>query len=177
MFTAHTAIKNDPRLIWNMDETDRSGEYCQKSKVFCASISSAGGYRVQKGKAVGKHVTAVVIANAAGKVLLPFIIFEGKQEQMAWFEPLKDGKGRQFKDSCGERWWFSKEKWFQEMDSPLAQRMGQCSRILFNLSKTTSVNIQKGTLMTASIYCCCLTGTSHGMDGSGYKKPLLPRLR
>lgn len=60
-----------------MDEMALSGEYGQTFKVFCASSSNAVGHRVQKGKRVGKHVTAVIIANAAWKVLPPFIIFEG----------------------------------------------------------------------------------------------------
>lgn len=112
VFLRHPAIQKDPRLVWNMDETAVTGELGEKKKVFTSSKSNACGYRATEGKGIGKHLTAVLIANADGKVLPPFFVFEGKKEMKAWFAPLVDMNERQLKDPLGERYWFSKEGWF-----------------------------------------------------------------
>lgn len=64
VFERNSAIRKDPRLVWNMDETAETGELRDKKKVFTSSKSNAGGYLATEGKGTGKQLTAVVIANA-----------------------------------------------------------------------------------------------------------------
>lgn len=89
VFRNHPQIQNDSRLIWNMDETAVTGETGRKVKVIASRDPEKVATRAKKGKGIGKHLTAVVIANAAGVVLPPLFIFEGKKEQTHWFVPIE----------------------------------------------------------------------------------------
>lgn len=71
----HQVLKQYRRLVWNLDETDVSGEYGLKTKVFTDTQGKSGGYRFLKGKCIGKHLPVVVIAQTANDVFPPIFIF------------------------------------------------------------------------------------------------------
>ena len=75
VFERHPTMKTDPRRVWNLDETDVSGEYGIKLKFISDSSSNNSGARMAVGKGKGKHLTMVVIFNDAGDKLPPFFIF------------------------------------------------------------------------------------------------------
>lgn len=60
-----------------MDETDVTAKVGKHFKVFSGSASHSGGARISKGSGKGRHLTAVVWANAAGDRLPSFFIFQG----------------------------------------------------------------------------------------------------
>ena len=74
----HPAIFSDPMLLWNMDETEVSGAYGTREKVFGSFDTNHKGYKGVCGKGIGKQLTAVLCTSAAGHTLPPFLIFEGK---------------------------------------------------------------------------------------------------
>lgn len=99
-------IFDDPRYVWNMDETDVSAAQGERLRVFGPSQTNNGGIRGTSGDGGGRHLTAVVIANAAGDVLPPFFIFAGVKKMQRWFEPLPSDL---FKDECGGAHWMTAE--------------------------------------------------------------------
>lgn len=107
VFDDYPNMKKDPRLIWNFDETDVSGEFGAKVKVF-SEAGKHGGFRGTKGKGVGNHLTACVIANAAGDVLPPLFLFAGKNIMERWREPMN---GEVWTDDLGTPDWFAKDGW------------------------------------------------------------------
>lgn len=121
VFRGHPDIKDDPSRVWNLDETQVSGEYGEKVKVFGPASSCHGGFRSSKGRGTGKHLTALVIASAAGEVLPPFFVFEGKNSMTRWFEPLSP---EIFKDGTGVPYWFTKEDWFPKSSFCVGTKKG-----------------------------------------------------
>ena len=100
-------IFDNPLYIWNMDETDVTGEKGAREKVFSSSGTHHGGFKGVAGKGIGKHLTAVVATAASGKKISPFLLFEGKHQMERWFEPLN---ATIFKDGNGPEW-FAQECW------------------------------------------------------------------
>lgn len=91
-------IKQDPRLVWNLDAIHVNGYYGMKTEVFAETQRNSELYRVSEGDNVWNHLTSVVIASAAGDVLPPILIFEKNQVMRKLFRPLnkdirKDGFG------------------------------------------------------------------------------------
>ena len=105
----HPGIFDDPARIWNMDETEVSGAFGKREKVFGPSKTNHGGFKGVVGTGTGKHLTAVVATSAAGHVLPPFFIFEGVYQMERWFEPLNDSV---FTDDHGNPEWYTKADWF-----------------------------------------------------------------
>ena len=67
----------------------------------------------------GRHVTAIVVASAAGDVLPPFSVFAGKYQ--AWFDALP---AEIFKDSTGEPHWIAKNWLFPENSCIVGSEIG-----------------------------------------------------
>lgn len=72
-------MKNEPRLIWNMDETEVSCETGRKLKVIAPENPMNVANSDKNGKGIGMHLTAVVIANEAGVFLPSLLLFEERK--------------------------------------------------------------------------------------------------
>lgn len=81
-------IFNNPAYFWNMDETEVDSEKMRKERVLSDSKRRDGGQRVNGIGGGGMHVTDVVAVNAAGDMVAPFLILQGKNFQTGWLEPL-----------------------------------------------------------------------------------------
>lgn len=103
----HPNIATNPRLFWNFDETEVTGEFGKNVKVFTSASSKRGGFRAA-GRDTGCHLTACVIANAVGDVLPPLFIFAGKNIMSAWTEPLPSTI---WKDQEGIPKWYALPHW------------------------------------------------------------------
>lgn len=77
---ANPGLFADPSRIWNMDETEVSGEFGEHERVFGPSSTCHAGFKASEGRGTGKHLTAVIIASAAGHVLPPFFYIRGLQQ-------------------------------------------------------------------------------------------------
>lgn len=64
-------------MIFKLDETEVCGQHGSMRKVFVSADRHCGGYNMSFSK-TGKRLTACVISSAAGTMLPPFLIFEGK---------------------------------------------------------------------------------------------------
>jgi len=89
----YPGIFEDPNCIWNMDETSIDGKGNIK-KIFCSSIGSNSGSKVDSDIANGKHVTCVVTTSASGKKIPPFFIIEGVNIMKKFFDTLNLPAGR-----------------------------------------------------------------------------------
>ena len=79
--------------------------------MFCSADGNNGGGRVTDLGTKGRHLTAVVMSNAAGQVIPAFFIFEGKDVMEAWFEPLDSCV---FKDKNGVPHFLCDKKWYPD---------------------------------------------------------------
>ena len=86
----HPGILEDPTRIWNMDETEVSGEVCTKRRAFARADGNSGAGRQSVTYNDGKHLTAFIIANANGDILPPLYLFQGVQQMRRWFESLPE---------------------------------------------------------------------------------------
>ena len=64
---ANPGIFQDPRRLWNLDETSVNCQYGVRTKVFRSSLTNHGGFIACQVKRTNKHMTLVVAIWAAGR--------------------------------------------------------------------------------------------------------------
>lgn len=87
--TKHHGILQDPRRVWNMDETAVDCTLGKWLRGFTSATTKNGGHRsVKSTYGMSKHITAVIAANATGILTPPFFIVAGKRKNSDWWSPV-----------------------------------------------------------------------------------------
>ena len=85
-FRKHPQLRCNPEATLNIDETKVRTEFGERGRALIPATTHHGAGRVSS---VGydKHVTAVIVVKAAGRVCPPFFITAGKNTMSSWNQP------------------------------------------------------------------------------------------